>query len=239
MHDWLSLEDLSLFLGRDRREIEKLVQRGRIPGRKMQSEWQFHPTEVTYWLEQEMRDYSGDELHGLERAQQESEADIHCPVRSLLHPDTMQVPLEARTKRSVLECLNEVAGRTWQIWQPAEILHAVQQREEVMSTGFESGVAIPHPRNPLPDAYGQSLIAFGRTFSGIPFGAPKRQLSDLFFLVLCRDSRTHLHVLSRLGRIIQLPGFLDELRSADDSQRAYEIVCSADEALSRSPWPCA
>lgn len=234
MHDWLSLEELAQFLGRDRREIEKLVQRGRIPGRKMQAEWQFHPTEVTHWLEQEMRDFSSAELHGLERAQKKSDADIHCPVRSLLHPDTIQVPLEARTKRSVLECLIEVAGRTWQIWQPAEILQAVQQREEVMSTGFESGVAIPHPRNPLPDAYGQSLIAFGRTFSGIPFGAPKRQLSDLFFLVLCRDSRTHLHVLSRLGRIIQLPGFLDELRSAGDGSRAYEIVCSADEALSGS-----
>ena len=152
-------------------------------------------------------------------------------MRSLLHPETVQVPLEARTKRSVLECLIEVAGRTWQIWQPAEILQAVQQREEVLSTGFESGVAIPHPRNPLPDAYGQSVIAFGRTFSGIPFGAPKRQLTDLFFLVLCRDSRTHLHVLSRLGRIIQLPGFLEELRLADDGLRAYEFICSADESL--------
>lgn len=234
MHDWLSLEELAQFLGRDRREIEKLVQRGRIPGRKTQSEWQFHPTEVTHWLEQELRGYSGDELQGLECAQQGSEADIRCPVRSLLHPEMVQVPLEARTKRSVLECLIEVAGRTWQIWQPAEILKAVQQREDVMSTGFDSGVAIPHPRNPLPDAYGESLIAFGRTFSGIPFGAPKRQLTDLFFLVLCRDSRTHLHVLSRLGRIIQLPGFLDELRSADDARRTYEIVCSADEAIGGS-----
>lgn len=234
MHDWMSLDEIARFLGRDRREIEKLVQRGRIPGRRVQSEWQFHPTEVTYWLEQEMRSYSGDELHGLERAQQESEADLRCPVRSLLHPDTMQVPLEARTKRSALECLIEVAGRTWQVWQPAEILKAVQQREEVMPTAFGSGIAIPHPRNPLPDAYGQSLIAFGRTLSGIPFGAPSRQLTDLFFLVLCRDSRTHLHVLSRLGRLIQLPGFLDELRSASDGLTAYEVVCAADEKLGSS-----
>ena len=231
MHEWLSLEELARFLGRDRREIEKLVQRGSIPCRRMQGEWQFHPTEVTYWLEHEMRDYSGAELHGLERAHQDSEADVECPVRSLLHPDTVQVPLEARTKRSVLESLIEVAGRTWQIWSPADVLQAVQQREEVMATGFESGIAIPHPRNPLPDAYGQSVIAFGRTLSGIPFGAPKRQLTDLFFLVLCRDSRTHLHVLSRLGRIIQLPGFVDELRSAEDSRRAYETICSADEQL--------
>lgn len=232
MHEWLSIEDLSQFLGRDRRELEKLVQRGRIPGRKMNGVWQFHPTEVTHWLEHEMREYSGVELQGLENAQRDSEADLRCPIRSLLHPETVQVPLEARTKRSVLECLIEVAGRTWQIWSPADILTAVQQREEVMSTGFESGVAIPHTRNPLPDAMGQSVVAFGRTLSGIPFGAPKRQLSDMFFLVLCRDSRTHLHVLARLGRIVQLPDFVDNLRQTEDSLSAYQVICEADESLS-------
>ena len=36
---------------------------------------------------------------------------------------------------------------------------------------------------------------------------------------------------SRLGRIIQLPGFVDELRSAEDSRRAYETICSADERV--------
>ena len=105
MHDSFTLDELALFLGRDRREIEKLVQRGRIPGRKVQGDWQFQSTEITHWLEQEMREYSGIELRGLERAQKDSEADIQCPVSSLLHPETVQVPLEARTKRSVLECL--------------------------------------------------------------------------------------------------------------------------------------
>ncbi len=235
MHDWLALDELAQFLGRDRREIEKLVQRGRIPGRKVQNDWQFHSTEITHWLEQELREYSGQELQDLERAQQESEADVRCPIRSLIYPETVQVPLEARTKRSVLESLIEVAGRTWQIWKPADILQAVQQREEVLSTGFDSGVAIQHMRNPLPDAIGQSIIAFGRTLSGIPFGAPQRQLSDLFFLVLCRDSRTHLHVLARLGRIIQLPGFLDGLREVDDSHSTYEAICAADDRLGADP----
>ena len=73
--------------------------------------------------------------------------------------------------------------------------------------------------------------AFGRTASGIPFGAPGRGLTDLFFLVLCRDSRTHLHILARLGRLIQTSGFLDELRSAPDSSSAYEVICKADAKI--------
>ncbi len=219
-HEPYSLEELARQLGRDRREIEKLANRGRIPGRKVGGEWQFHPTEITHWLEQKMREYTGTELAAVEESQLSTEADADVPVTSLLSLKMVEVPLQARTKRSVLESLVEVAGRSWQIWEPATVLLAVQEREEVLTTGFENGVAIPHPRNPLPDVLGESVIAFGRTLSGIPFGAPKRGLTDLFFLVLCRDSRTHLKVLARLGRMLQLPGFLEKLRETESSPDA-------------------
>ena len=100
-----------------------------------------------------------------------------------------------------------------------------------MPTAFESGVAIPHPRNPQPQALGQSLLAFGKTSSGIPFGGPNRTLTDMFFLVLCRDSHTHLAVLARLGRILQQPSFIDNLRETETSSEAYELILKADEAL--------
>ena len=231
-HEWLSLEDLARQLGRDRREIEKLVQRGRIPGRKTGGMWQFHPTEITHWLEQEMREYTDRELAVVEESHPSAEADADVPVSSLLCPETVQIPLKARTRRSVLESLVEVAGRTWQVWEPAAVLKAVQEREAVFSTAFEHGVAIPHPRNPLPDLISQSIVAFGRTYSGIPFGGSKRGLTDLFFLVLCCDSRTHLKVLARLGRLVRREEFLDELRLAEDNRSAYEVICRADEAVS-------
>ncbi|HET6426432.1 MAG TPA: PTS sugar transporter subunit IIA [Planctomycetaceae bacterium] len=227
--DWYTLDELARQLGRDRREIEKLVNRGRIPGRKIAGDWQFHPTEITHWLEQEMREYTDRELALVEQTHRSQEVNEASPVASLLALETVQVPLEARTKRSVLETLVEVAGRTWQIWQPAAVLAAVQEREAVLSTAFDNGVAMPHPRNPLADAIGQSVIAFGKTSTGIPFGAPNRQLTDLFFLVLCRDSRTHLQVLARLGRLMQQPAFLQSLRAAEDSATAHQIIVDADQ----------
>ena len=230
-HESISIEELAIRLGRDRRDVEKLANRGRIPGRKVGGTWQFHPTEIRHWLEQEMRAYSEPELAALEEGQRGEGAEHDTPILKRLTLETVQVPLEGRTKRSVIEGLVEVAGRTWQIWEPATVLHAVLEREEIFSTGFENGVAIPHPRNPLPDVLGQSIVAFGRTFSGIPFGALRRQLSDLFFLVLCRDSRAHLHVLARLGRLMQTPSFLDSLRAAETSQAAYDVIAQADQSL--------
>lgn len=231
-HQMLSLEELADRLGRDRREVERLVVRGNLPGHKVKDQWQFHPTEVTQWLEQQIREYSEAELAQLEGAQHSAELDPQLPVTSLLKPELIQIPLEARTKRSVLESLLEVAGRTWQVWEPAAILQAMLEREAACSTGFENGVAMPHTRIPMPDALGESLIAYGRTFSGIPFGAPKRALSDIFFLILCRDFRTHLQILARLGRMLQLPSFVDELRATEDPQATYDIIVAADQKLS-------
>lgn len=231
-HEWYTLDELARHLGRDRREIERLVNRGRIPGHKRGTEWQFHSAEVSQWLEQEMRDFSDSQLANVERTQRSEEVAADIPVTSLMKPELCQVPLEARTKRSVLEGLIEVAGRTWHIWEPATVLKAVQEREEMMSTAFGTGVAFPHPRLPIPDALGQSLVAFGRTLNAIPFGASNGSRSDCFFLILCRDTKTHLQVLARLSRMVQLPDFLPDLRASDTSELSYEVILAAEKRLS-------
>ncbi len=235
--DVYSLDELARHLGRDRREIEWLVSRGRIPGRKTDSGWIFHERDITQWLEREIREYSDPELKALEETLQENEPRTEIPVSILIHPETVQVPLQARTRRSVLESLVEVAGRTWQVWEPAKVLAAVQQREDALSTAFAEGVAIPHPRNPLAQSLGSSIVAYGRVPAGIPFGSPSGNLTDIFFLVLCRDSRMHLQVLARLSRMIRQPGFLDALRESDSSEETYELIRECDRIIGGGPDP--
>ncbi len=230
--EFLTLDDLVQRLGRDRRVVEKQVQRGIIPGRRIAGEWRFNETEFTHWLEQDLRSFDDQELAQLESSQNSEELEKTSPLQTLLLPETCQVPLDAGTKPSVLQELVEVAGRTWQLWDPTALLKAIREREEVMSTAFENGVAIPHPRNPLPDSLGQSVIAFGKTLSGVQFGGPRRSTTDLFFLVLARDSRTHLQILARLGRILQKTDFLEELRHAPDGITAHQAIMSADREIS-------
>jgi PTS system nitrogen regulatory IIA component len=142
------------------------------------------------------------------------------------------VPLPASTRASVLRELVRLAEQSWQVYDPDAILEAVQAREETASTALANGVAIPHPRRPLANALGESLIAFGRTASGIPFGAENGNLTDIFFLVCCRDDRTHLRVLTRLSRLLLQPGFLDELRATD---QPWQLIDQAERELHGMP----
>lgn len=230
-HIWLTIDQVAKQLGRDRRELEKLAAKGRMPGRRVGDTWQFHPTEITHWIEQEMRGFSEGDLADLEASQDATETDAEIPLSNLLKPELIEIPLQARTKPSVLSALIRVAGQTWHVWEPDKILAAVQEREQAHTTAFDNGVAIPHPRNPQPETLGESVVAFGRTYSGIPFGAPNNSLSDLFFLVLCRDTPTHLRVLARLGRLMQRDGFVDGLREIESPQETYDFILEHEQQL--------
>ncbi len=194
--DFYTLEELAQVLGRDRRIVEKMINRGLVPGRKVGGEWRFNTIEITHWLEQELRDLMmPDWLSWSNRSSRKSSESRQSPVCASRN---MRGATGRQHKAFCSAGLNRTGGEDLAGLGPGRDSEAVKEREEVMSTGFENGVAIPHPRNPQPDALGQSIIAFGRTYSGIPFGAPKRALTDLFFLVLARDSATHLQILPGL-----------------------------------------
>ncbi len=227
----MTIEELARQLGRDVRIVEKLASKGKIPGRKVNSRWEFQSTEIREWIENNYSNYSEGELAALEKSQQSEHLDESCPVSTLLTPETIEIPLQARTKRSVMERLVEVAGRTWHVWSPEIVLKATLDREDLMSTAFDEGVAIPHPRSPLPNELGESVMALGITSRGIPFGGG-RELTDVFFLVLCRDARTHLQILARLGRLIRTPDFLAHLREAESPEEAWDFISQTEQSLS-------
>jgi len=149
----------------------------------------------------------------------------------LLSEATTAVPLPATTRTSVLRELVTLAEQSWQVYDPEAILTAIRSREEMGSTALESGVAIPHPRRPLVNALGESLVAYGRTATTLPFGAPSGVGTDIFFLVCCRDDRTHLRVLARLSRLLLRPNFLDGLRAAETAAETYHLIEEAEREL--------
>ncbi len=107
-HDYLTLKELTARLGRDPRIIEKLVQKGVIPGQRIAGEWRFHETEITHWLEQDLRNMKEDELATVE-AQHTRDSEVGSPIARYLDPETCEANLDAGTKPSVLAELLKVA----------------------------------------------------------------------------------------------------------------------------------
>lgn len=229
-NDMMDLEQLATYLQRDLREVSKLANRGYLPGHKVSGQWRFARAEINQWLESQLPEYTDQQLTALETRTAIGTAGEPL-ITSLLSEASMAVPLPARTRTSVLKEMVRLAEESWQVYDPEAVLHAITQREEMASTALASGVAIPHPRRPLPAALGESVLAYGRTASGVPYGAPNGNLTDLFFLVCCRDEGTHLRVLARLSRLLLRPGFIDGLREAETAAETWQLIEAAEREL--------
>jgi len=226
----MDIGQLAAYLKRDAREVGRLADRGQLPGRKVAGQWKFARAEINHWLESRLHEYSEQELADLESAHV-GEA-VEPLLTTLMTEANVAVPLPAATRSSVLRELVKLAEQSWQVYDGEAILAAIREREEMGSTALPSGVAIPHSHRPLGNAVlGDSVVAFGRTGRGIPFGGERGSLTDLFFLVCCTDDRTHLRVLARITRLLNRPGFLDALREAETSSETWELFANAEREL--------
>ena len=233
-NEMMDLEELASYLHRDVREVNKLASRGHLPGQKVAGQWRFARAEINHWLETQMSDYTEQQLSALDHGTVPS-TEQEALISTLLSEATIAVPLAAGTRASVLKELVNLAENTWQVYDPEAIHEAIRQREEMASTALDTGVAIPHPHRPLPAALGEAVMAYGRTASGVPFGAPGGGLTDIFFLVCCRDDRTHMKVLARLSRLLLRPGFVESLRNAETAAQTWQAIAAAELELLESP----
>ena len=68
-------------------------------------------------------------------------------LTELLSPERIKIPLVSSTKDEILAELVEVVGRNAPVRDLDDVLRAVREREEVLSTGIGNGVAIPHGKS--------------------------------------------------------------------------------------------
>lgn len=230
----LDTAGLAAYLHLQPAQVGKLADRGKLPGRKVGGQWRFSPGEIHHWLEERIGLSDEGELLQMEGAlgKPPGAAELaEISFAELLPLEAIEAPLAARTRNSVISSLVEVAARTGWLWDPDKMAEAVRQREEMHPTALDSGVALLHPRRPLPGILGQAFVALGVTPQGLPFGGARSAMTDIFFLILSTDDRGHLRTLARLSRLVADPELLAELRAAPGPGAAREAIQQAEKRL--------
>src|SRR3954466_1689214 len=206
--------------------IAKLAERGKLPGRRIAGEWRFSSAEIHHWLEERIG-LSDDEalmqMEGaLERASIETDVE-QISISELLRAEAIEIPLDARTRGSVIVRMAEIAARTHLLWDPAKMAEAVRAREEMQSTALDNGVALLHPRRPMPSILAEAVLDLGISLGGVAFGSHGR-LTDIFFLICSTSDHEHLRILARLSRIINDQDFLAKMRAAHHPIALHTLI---------------
>ncbi|HKX92734.1 MAG TPA: PTS sugar transporter subunit IIA [Sphingomicrobium sp.] len=141
--------------------------------------------------------------------------------------DAITTRLSGGNKKSLLQQLANMAGQRLSV-DPATILASIGEREQLGSTGFGQGVAIPHGKiDGLNRIYGM----FTRLSEPIDYKAIDGRPVDLVFLLLSPldAGAEHLKALAAISRVTRHRPTLDKMRGARSRDALAAVLLGADE----------
>lgn len=231
-HEEMNIRQVAAYLHMDSREVVKLASRGQIPCRRVSGNFCFRKEQVDHWVETQMHEMPKHRLAGIEKGVSAHHGfdDKALLVGPLIPELGVAVPLGARTRDAAIRALVDLADRAGLVFVKSDLIAEVRAREELCSTALAPSVAIPHPRRPLPYDIAAGFVVAGLTSSGIPFGAEDGSLTRLFFLICCKDERTHLHVLARLAQMLHDDRTVAGLLTAETPDELRGLLLEAERA---------
>jgi PTS system nitrogen regulatory IIA component len=229
-HEVMNEQQVAAYLHLDVREVIKRASRGEIPCRKVGQGFQFRKGQVDQWVESHIHTLDKERLRGIEKGVTAHHGVDHADLEvcPLIPPGGLAVPLPSRTRDAVLRDLVDLADQAGLVDNRDDLVAEVRKREELCSTALAPRVALPHPRHPLPYDIERSFVVAGVSPGGIPFGAQDGSLTRLFFLICCKDDRTHLHVLARLARMLQANRNVDRLLEAAGADQLRDMLAELE-----------
>lgn len=143
-------------------------------------------------------------------------------VRKALSPSNITTTLTGNTKKEIIEELVTLLHSTGTLDDPRQIISAVMEREEVMSTGLADGIAIPHAKTMAVD---QVMVAVGLKKEGMDFESLDGKPSKIFFLILSpeNEASSHLQMVSNITSIFYEDENRENLLECKDENEVYDF----------------
>lgn len=154
-------------------------------------------------------------------------------MHSLINKDLVCLDLQSDNKQDLLDEMASILLANQCISSKEDYLKDVWAREELGSTGFEDGIAIPHAKSA---AVVKPAVAVGIHKTGIEYGADDGELSNVFFMLASPDGgdNHHIEVLAQISTKLIEDGFLDSLRAATTQEQVIKLLVP-EQSAEQSP----
>jgi len=148
-------------------------------------------------------------------------------LTQLLSEETIEVSLKQHKKESVIEELLVLAIKSGNINDRMKAFEDIMKREEMMSTGLEHGIAVPHAKTKAAD---DLTLSLGISKEGIDFDAADDKPSYLFFMLLAPEDAAgpNVKVLAEIARITKNKEFCRSLINASSPKEVLQLIDEAE-----------
>ncbi len=226
----LKIKDVADLLNVSETTIRRWLKEGKIPAYQLNHQYRFSKSEIEDWM---MKCKLGGEGISF------SETQIYPPLGKeapplkggmqsfslyrAMHKGGILYDVPGKNKNQVIKNAMQKAAPRIGV-DPELITELLIDRENLMTTALNNGIAIPHPRDSIIEHPGADLIVTVFPEKPIEYGAlDGRPVHTLFFLFSCSD-KTHLHLLSKLAHLSSQTSALDFLAEKPSAEKLLGYV---------------
>lgn len=155
-------------------------------------------------------------------------------LADLTSPGLIIPHLLGRDAASVIQELSQAMQREKRVPDLLPFYHAALNREFLVSTDMDAGMAFPHARLP---ALKELCFALGRSDEPVRWGPKATGSVRFIFLtaVPATDSTRYLLLASGLARLSKANRLVEELRAAHDGSQFLEVLRQVKLHASSTP----
>jgi len=146
-------------------------------------------------------------------------------LSNIIDTTTIERNVSASNKDDILRAIAKIAAQSNRIdtSRENEIFTALKEREAIGSTGFGNAIAIPHCHLA---GFNEFIVGILVHQNGVPFDALDKKNVELFaFIIAPEDAKKeHIHILSKLSRLLSDKNILTELKNSESNEVALEAI---------------
>ena len=221
----LSVKDTASLLNVSEKTIYRWIKQQVIPVYQINEQFRFNRSELLEWATSRRIQVSPDIFKETEHGKSALPS-----LAEALKTGGISYRVGGNDKPSVLRAIVDVLNLPEEV--DREFLYQVlMARETLGSTGIGDGIAIPHVRNPVVLHVSKPSISLCFLDHPIDFLAIDGQPVSIFFTLISPTVRAHLHMLSRLGFVLQNQDFKMMLKRQASRGELMETLARAESEL--------
>jgi PTS system nitrogen regulatory IIA component len=236
----LKIKDVADLLNVSETTIRRWLADGKIPAYRLNHQYRFSRMEIEEWVmscklkhseegflsfskaSEEKKSPSTPDEEEVEAASPQGRGQLQFSLYRAIHQGGVFTDIPGTHKEDLIrETMNRSAPRLG--LDPDVLAELLLDREALMPTALNNGIAVPHTRDFLLQGHNDTIVVVFPS-EPIEFGALDGEAVHTLFFLFAHDDKMHLHLLAKLAHLSSDPASLELLRSRPSSEELLEFI---------------
>lgn len=218
----LTLKELAEHLKVNERTILRMRESGQIEGVKIGGQWRFNGSQIDRMLFPTA--LPSDDSIAI------PQSPIGIPISRTMDESRIIMNLHSESIEDAIVELTHPKIFSNLVLDIRDLQEKWIAREKILSTAVGNGIAVPHPRDPIPTLQMPGCIVYGYSKKGIEGQTPDGKPVHYLFLLCSQNIELHLHLMRGLAAILRNQMFIENCKKATKPADIIKAVIEQETA---------